>query len=89
MSLRMIKYLLGANNLERKVRLLFGCSLLLLITGSFWWYGSETEKELYRTKRRTGVHLVDAIMLKYHWETWENDKQYIPLVVDMIEGLEQ
>jgi len=87
MSLRMIKYLLGANNLERKIRLLFGFSLLLLITGSFWWYGSETEKELYRTKRRTGVHLVDAIMLKYHWKEWAI-VEFKPLVVDMIEGLE-
>jgi len=87
MNFRVIKYLLRANNLERKCRWLFGVSLLLLITGSFWWYGSVTEREIYRTKRRTGVHLVDTIMLKYHWEQWEKG-EFNRVVVEQIKGLE-
>ncbi len=39
MSYRSIKTVLGETSLERKCRFLFGASLLVLITASFWWYG--------------------------------------------------
>ncbi|MFM9195868.1 MAG: sensor histidine kinase [Planctomycetia bacterium] len=48
----------------------------MLITGSFWWYGSSTEELVYATTRSTGRHLVDAIMLQYHWKTLEPEQQY-------------
>jgi signal transduction histidine kinase len=48
----------------------------VLITGSFWWYGSSTEELVYATTRSTGRHLVDAIMLQYHWKTLEPEQQY-------------
>jgi len=76
MAYRSFKEILGETSLERKCRFLFGLCLLLLITGSFWWYGSSTEELVYATTRSTGRHLVDAIMLQYHWKTLEPEQQY-------------
>jgi signal transduction histidine kinase len=73
--------LLGETSLERKCRFLFGLCLLVLITGSFWWYGSRTEALVYESTRTTGRHLVDAIMLQRHWVTLEaNRSKYEPLI---------
>jgi two-component system sensor histidine kinase BarA len=68
--------ILGETSLERKVRFLFGLCLFLLIAGSFWWYGSRTERLVYASTRSTGRHLVDAIMLQYHWKTLEKEQKY-------------
>ena len=76
MAYRSFKEILGETSLERKCRFLFGLCLLVLITGSFWWYGSSTEELVYATTRSTGRHLVDAIMLQYHWKTLEPEQQY-------------
>ncbi|MFM8633788.1 MAG: ATP-binding protein [Planctomycetia bacterium] len=80
MSYRSFKDILGETSLERKCRLLFGLCLFVLITGSFWWYGSRTEELVYTTTRSTGRHLVDAIMLHYHWKTLEADQRYTNLI---------
>jgi signal transduction histidine kinase len=76
MAYQTFKDILGETSLERKCRFLFGLCLLVLITGSFWWYGSSTESLVYATTRSTGRHLVDAIMLQYHWKTLEPEQQY-------------
>ena len=80
MAYRTITDILGETSLERKVRFLFGLCLFVLIAGSFWWYGSRTEKLVYATTRSTGRHLVDAIMLQYHWKTLEKEQQYTSLI---------
>ncbi|MFM8734446.1 MAG: ATP-binding protein [Pirellulales bacterium] len=80
MSYRTITDILGETSLERKVRFLFGLCLFVLIAGSFWWYGSRTERLVYATTRSTGRHLVDAIMLQYHWKTLEKEQQYTSLI---------
>ncbi|MFM7207468.1 MAG: ATP-binding protein [Planctomycetaceae bacterium] len=80
MAYRTITDILGETSLERKVRFLFGLCLFLLIAGSFWWYGSRTEQLVYATTRSTGRHLVDAIMLQYHWKTLEKEQQYTSLI---------
>jgi hypothetical protein len=80
MAYQTFKDILGETSLERKCRFLFGLCLLVLITGSFWWYGSSTESLVYATTRSTGRHLVDAIMLQYHWKTLEKEQQYTSLI---------
>ncbi len=80
MSYRSFKEILGETSLERKCRFLFGLCLLLLITGSFWWYGSRTEDLVFTSTRTTGRHLVDAVMLHHHWKTLEADKKYTTLI---------
>ena len=47
MSYRGFKRLLGENSLERKCRFLLGGFILLLVTGSFWLYASQTEYLAY------------------------------------------
>ena len=54
MSYNSFKRVLGETSLERKCRFLFGACLLVLITGSFWWYGSRTEELVYAKSRATG-----------------------------------
>jgi two-component system, NarL family, sensor histidine kinase BarA len=70
MSYRSIKRVLGETSLERKCRFLFGACLLLLISGSFWLYGFQTEKMVYERNRDTGRLLVDQVMYLQHWENW-------------------
>ena len=80
MVYRSLKDILGETSLERKCRFLFGLCLFVLITGSFWWYGRSTEELVYTTTRSTGRHLVDAIMLHYHWKTLEADQKYTSII---------
>src|SRR5947209_1503603 len=47
MSYRAFKRLLGETSLERKCRFLFGAFILLLISGSFLIYASQTEHLAY------------------------------------------
>ncbi|MBN2474860.1 MAG: HAMP domain-containing protein [Pirellulales bacterium] len=68
MSYRSIKRVLGETSLERKCRFLFGACLLLLITASFWVYGSQTEKLVNQQNRTVGRLLVDQVMLAVHWK---------------------
>ena len=73
MSYRTFKRALGETNLERKCRLLFGACLLVLITSSFWWYGSQTDKLVYERNRYTGGHLVNQALMVAHATVYDND----------------
>ncbi len=75
MSYRSIKRVLGESNLERKCRLLFGTCLLLLITGSFWWYGEQTLQLVYKQIRITGQGAVETTLLRLHFRDWQTDAQ--------------
>ena len=66
MSYRSFKRALGETNLERKCRLLFGTCLLVLISGSFWWYGTRTDKIVYDLNQFIGKALVNPAMLEAH-----------------------
>jgi signal transduction histidine kinase len=69
MSYRSFKRALGETNLERKCRLLFGTCLLVLISGSFWWYSTATDQIVYEYLNRfVGKALVDYAMLDAHKE---------------------
>ena len=88
MSYRSIKRVLGETSLERKCRFLFGACLLLLITASFWWYGSQTEKMVYQQNRNTGRLLVDQVMLIKHWESLETrTSEFCRVVKDLAKRL--
>jgi len=70
MSYRTIKRLLGETSLERKCRFLFGSGLLLLITGSFYFYYSQTKNLVFRQNRTAARLLVSPVILEHHWK-WE------------------
>lgn len=85
MSYRSLRDILGETSLERKIRFLFGLCLFVLIAGSFWWYGSRTEQLVFSSSRSTARHVVDAIMLQYHWKMLEKEPQH----ASTIESLEK
>jgi len=66
LSYQSFKRVLGESNLERKCRRLFGACLMVLITGSFWWYGSETDQMVYKLNRIVGHALVTSAMMEAH-----------------------
>ncbi|MCX7426474.1 MAG: ATP-binding protein [Planctomycetia bacterium] len=66
MSYRSIKRVLGETSLERKCRYLFGACLLVLIAGSFWWYGRQTEGLVFQQNPTMGRLLVDQGLIVRH-----------------------
>ncbi len=74
MSYRTIKRLLGETSLERKCRFLFGGVLVLLISGSFYFYGRLNVDLVYRQNEQTAKLLVAPVLLKYHWEALEKSE---------------
>ncbi len=69
MSYRTFKKALGETNLERKCRFLFGACLLPLIGGSFWWYGSRTDKIVIENNRPLAELAVNFAMFDAHLVT--------------------
>ncbi len=67
MSYRTFKRALGETGLERKCRWIFGVSLLVLIMGSFWWYGRETDKLVFQRNRFIGESLVNTALMEAHF----------------------
>jgi signal transduction histidine kinase len=91
MSYRSFKKALGETNLERKCRLLFGTCLLVLISGSFWWYGSETDKIVHGLNRFIGKALVNSAMLEAHnnaFVTDPDDQKLNELLTDTLRSRE-
>ena len=89
MAYRPIKRVLGETSLERKCRFLFGACLLLLISVAFWWVEHLAEDLVEREARRKGRDLVDASLLRYHYqEVWENKPEGKKLLAEMSRDLE-
>jgi signal transduction histidine kinase len=87
MSYRSLKRVLGETSLERKFLVLFGASLLLLIAGSFWWYGRRTERLVYDSSRESAKSLAYSVIALHHTSVWQNDNLR-ELVEDLKKGLE-
>jgi len=66
MSYRTIKRLLGETSLERKCRLLFGGGLLLLISGSFYFYARQTQQLVLDQNTELARSLVGSVILEKH-----------------------
>lgn len=66
MSYRAIKRLLGETSLERKCRFLFGGGLMLLITGSFYFYAQLNLSVLQDQNRERARLLVSPRLLAHH-----------------------
>lgn len=71
MSYRSIKRVIGETSLERKCRFLFVACLTVLLTVTFWWVEHIAEKLVEGTAIRKSRDLVDAALLRYHWEQWD------------------
>jgi len=88
MSYRTFKRLMGETSLERKCRFLFGGGLLILITGSFYFYGQLTKGLVDEQNKITGRMLVIPIILKKHWEWSEQDTEFIRVIERMAKDLQ-
>ena len=66
MSYRGIKRVLGESSLERKIRLLFGFSLLVLIAVSFWLVGRITEGLIRTNTQDKARQLKSTFLLETH-----------------------
>ena len=89
MPYRSIKSVFGETSLERKCRFLFGASLLLLITASFWLYGGETEQIVYQQNRNTGKLLMRQMLLTKHSAIAEPNETFRPLAKHLTEMLSE
>ncbi len=87
MSYRSLKRVLGETSLERKFLVLFGASLLVLIAGSFWWYGRRTEQLVYDSSTESAKSLVVSILAMHHTWVWASEEQQRALVDDLTDGL--
>ncbi len=84
MSYRTVKRLLGETSLERKSRYLFGGSLLLLITASFYVYARLTSDLVNEQNPKQARRLIYPIILEKHIKELEPTQtaQSIQLIID-------
>jgi len=87
MSYRTLKRLLGETSLERKCRLLFGGGLLLLISGSFYFYSRQTQKIISEQNKEVARNLVTTAVLAKHAEYFKNDSPELQNFAAMVTDL--
>jgi two-component system, NarL family, sensor histidine kinase BarA len=83
MSYRSIKRLLGETGLEVKCRLLFGTGLLLLITGSFYFYSKLNLGIVHEQQRERAHLLIRNNVLGLHWKKTV-DRESADLISDVL-----
>jgi signal transduction histidine kinase len=71
-SYRSFKHLLGETSLERKCRFIFGLGILVLVSGSFFWYGQKTESLVRKQTTQTARMLVNPTLLNIHYKSLGN-----------------
>jgi len=67
MSYRSLKRLLGETSLERKCRFLLGSSLIILISGSFYWYSQRNLTVIDAQYRQRAQLLISQNLQTTHW----------------------
>ncbi len=72
MSYRSFKHLLGETSLERKCRFIFGLGILVLVSGSFFWYGQKTESLVMMQQTRAAVERVNDAVKQHHVKLMSN-----------------
>ncbi len=72
MSYRSFKHLLGETSLERKCRFIFGLGILVLVSGSFFWYGQKTEGIVLMQTTQTARMLVNPTLKDLHFRALGN-----------------
>jgi len=82
-----IKRVLGGSTLEQKCLGLLGACLLVLILGSFWWYGNQTDELVYSSNRRAGKLIVGTVLTGIHLEQLETSPDFKPTAKLLVEQL--
>jgi len=85
MSYRTFKRLLGETSLERKCRFLFGGGLMLLISGSFYFYAWLNLGLIEDQNEIKAKSLVPLAMAELHWKWWGGPEEH-PEVIEEFFG---
>lgn len=88
MSYRAVKRLLGETSLERKCRFLFGSSLMLLITGSFYFYAQLNLRIIRDQNRKQASLLVSPSLLAEHSLHADFDPEFSPMYREVRDSLQ-
>ena len=81
MSYRSLKRLFGETSLERKCRFLLGSSLIILISGSFYWYSQRNLTVIEAQYRQRAQLLISQNLQTTHWlESTSNDPEMEALI---------
>ncbi|MCA9025536.1 MAG: HAMP domain-containing protein [Planctomycetaceae bacterium] len=88
MSYRSVKRLLGETSLERKCRFLFGGGLMLLITGSFYFYAKLNLRIIREQTREQASLLVAPSILAYHAPQAGLNEDYLPIFQEVADALQ-
>ncbi|MGD9854352.1 MAG: sensor histidine kinase [Planctomycetaceae bacterium] len=88
MSYRSVKRLLGETSLERKCRFLFGSSLMLLITGSFYFYAQLNLRIIRDQNRKQASLLVSPSLLAEHSLHAKFDPEFSPMYREVRDSLQ-
>jgi two-component system, NarL family, sensor histidine kinase BarA len=72
-SYRSFKHILGETSLERKCRFIFGLGILVLVSGSFFWYGQKTESLVRKQTTQTARMLINPTLLNIHYKSLGNE----------------
>ena len=88
MSYRAVKRLLGETSLERKCRFLFGGGLMLLITGSFYFYAKLNLRIIRDQNREQASLLVAPSLLTVHSRDAGIKEDYLPIFEEVADSLQ-
>ena len=83
MSYKTFKKLLGETSLERKCRFLFGGGLMLLISGSFYFYAQLNGWIIRKQNVETAQMLISPIVVEKHLNLLKADPEYLNLMEQM------
>ena len=90
MAYTTIKRVLGETSLERKIRILFGISLLALIAGAFLSVNRITERQIIETTRAKASSDIETYLLRQHFlyiEFRENEEGNKELIKKALEEM--
>src|SRR5262245_36519694 len=84
MSYRTVKRLLGETSLERKCRFLFGGGLMILITGSFYFYARLNLQLIDDNNELRARYLVGTMLLHQHWKYTQTEIPEFNRTIDLM-----
>ncbi len=89
MSIGIFKHVLGETGLERKCRFICGLGILVLVSGSFFWYGQTTENLLLHETTQTARLMIDLTLMDYHVKTLgkANSEPILEMLADVFKPL--
>ncbi|RLS57014.1 MAG: HAMP domain-containing protein [Planctomycetota bacterium] len=89
MSYRSLKRLLGETSLERKCRFLLGSSLIILISGSFYWYAHRNLAVFEAQFRQRAQLLISQNLQTTHWKNYavQQDPESKDIINDLANSL--